>query len=262
MGRGREEYLLSAYYVLFIDLCKALLVHYSLSLITSSELWVSVILFADEETEVHQVEWLGHVRAGSGFRGKSRTLGWEPKNWIEDIPNSRAWWYRKREASSSLSLTAIHPSFSKVTAPTLDLPRNLWSCAKTCHLFFSVCVWYVCVPCPWLIFLYLIWNSLGQWYSVVALFPRLGRRKVGSLFLINTVSHMSPQLPKNFMQNQSPPSSGLHKFLKGWQNSAAFVFTDSHILPGSSYLGNLIFHRSVFFPRSTQTSVLITWLRG
>ena len=56
VGRGREEYLLSAYYVLFIDLCKALLVHYSLSLITSSELWVSVILFADEETEVHQVE--------------------------------------------------------------------------------------------------------------------------------------------------------------------------------------------------------------
>ena len=77
-----------------------------------------------------------------------------------------------------------------------------------------VCVWCVCVPCPWLIFLYLIWNSLGQWYSVVALFPRLGWRKVGSLFLINTVSHMSPQLPKKFMQNPMPPSSGLHKFLK------------------------------------------------
>lgn len=133
---------------------------------------------------------------------------------------------------------------------------------KTSSQLFCVCVWCVCVPCPWLIFLYLIWNSLGQWYSVVALFPRLGWRKVGSLFLINTVSHMSPQLPKKLMQNPRPPSSGLHKFLKGWQNSAAFVFTDSHILPGSSYLGNLIFHGSVFFPRSTQTSVLITWLRS
>lgn len=60
-----------------------------------------------------------------------------------------------------------------------------------------------------------------------------GWRKVGSLCLINTVSHMSSEVPRIFMQDPSLPSVGPHRFPEDGRNTASFVFTASHALLGS-----------------------------
>ena len=90
---------------------------------------------------------------------------------------------------------------------------------------------HVCM-CFFFLIDFLLFNPEFSWAVVFrgSAVTQTSWRKVGSLFLINTMSHVSPQLPKIFMQNPSPSSSSLHKFPKGWWNSASFVFIDSHVL--------------------------------
>ena len=60
------------------------------------------------------------------------------------------------------------------------------------------------------------------------------QRKVGSsLFLINTVNHMSSELPRIFMQDPSLSSFGLHRFPEDGWNRASFVLAASHAFLGS-----------------------------
>lgn len=131
------------------------------------------------------------------------------------------------------------------------------------HATFSLCV---CV-CFFSLIDFPLFNLEFSWAVVFhgSAVTQTGQRKVGSLFLINTVSHMAPQLPKIFMQNPSPSSAGLHKFPKGWKNSASFVFGDAPVFLGSSSLRSLIFSWSRFFLQPTQASsslYRISWYRG
>lgn len=113
---------------------------------------------------------------------------------------------------------------------------------QTHATFFSLCV---CL-CLFSLIDFPLFNLEFSWAVVSrgGAATQTGWRKVGSLCLINTVSHMSSELPRIFMQDPSLSSFGPHQFPKDGWNTASFVLTASHALLVSR-LRTSVVHKSL-----------------
>ena len=159
---------------------------------------------------LHQVERLAHsAPLGQGRDSEARVKALGLCGGPEDGSGGA------RTAQRDGAVFALHPcAESQLPLWTFQNPEELCETMPPFVLCVRVCV---CV-CVFSLIDFPLFNLEFSRALVFrgSLATQAGQRNVGSLFCINTVSHMYPQLPRTSRQDPSLPSFGRHTFPEDW----------------------------------------------